>query len=116
MTETTDPGIENLKKIISATTGIGNKADSVFSDGVQATDFFAFIGDLSTVPAILKEKEAIKTEAKALTPEKRAQLSDYFAKQLDIANDRAEEIIEGTINFLMHAWEYYDLIRNKQAA
>lgn len=104
-------GIENIKRVVAAATSLANKADTQFADGLQAMDFFAFIGDFAQLPALLKDKDLIKAEIADLSAAEREELSTYFKDQLNLKNDHIESIIEGAVDFILAGINFYEIIK-----
>lgn len=88
---------ENLKTVLLLVTKLVKDGDLAFKDGFQWTDVFNFIPELTQIPVILKNKEAISAELKSLTPAEIADLGAYLEANLSLSNARVEGIIESVI-------------------
>lgn len=95
--------IENLKLVAKTGVDLGGKLAETFEDNkITWQEAFSIITNLMTIPEILKKKEEIKAEWKALTSAQRDELKVYIADELSIPNNPALErkIEKGTFLIL----------------
>lgn len=97
--------LSNLIKVVANTV---NTAAKQLEDGFQVTDLFALIPIASQVPAVIADKENIKAEWKARTPQTIKDAIAEFETDLDLTNDKLEAQIEKGVEFVLAGAELYD--------
>lgn len=96
-------GTENVKRVLKLAFDLTKQGVISFSDGVQITDFFSFIGELSQIPDVIKTSKDLLAELNALDDAKRSELNEYVKTEFDIPNDKAEIVIEHALGMVISA-------------
>lgn len=105
--------VENLKKAAKVVAQIVMQSEDSFKDGFQLADLFSFIGVLSGIPDIIKNKQLIIDEYKNRTPLLMNELYLSFENDLNLDNKRVEAIAEKSLKFLIAGLDLVDEIRTK---
>ena len=101
-------GIDNLKKAIVAVINLGEKIEKNLSDDGKISLAEALgIGTSSfgDVVKIIKSGHEIKDEFLDLDDQEREELIDIVKEELDLENDKIENIIEKSVEFLVQLEE-----------
>lgn len=91
---------ENLKKVVLIITKMVTTGESAFKDGFQWPDVFSFIPELTQIPEIIKQKDALAAELKALNPVTLRELASFIEASLVLENKKTEDVIEAAIEVL----------------
>lgn len=94
-------GIEKLSKVITGVIKLGMTLEDKLNDGkLTWVERFELIKELKFVPdAIINYRELV-SEFRDLDFDEIEQLNDLIASELDLDNDRVEEVIENAIEVL----------------
>lgn len=102
---------ENLKKVVLLVTKTVSTGEAAFKDGFQWTDIFTFVPELSQIPEIIKNKQALADEVKNLTPADLKDLATYIETNLVLENKKTEDIIESVIEILVSVFALVSKLR-----
>jgi len=113
--ETKTYGIEELKKVLKSTFTTVNKVEEAKKDDGKVSIIEAAGITVSALPDAyntIKNGKAIWNEYQDLDNIERAELSLWFAREFDIADDVAEKKVEAIFNWLMVTDDTINIIIN----
>jgi hypothetical protein len=104
-------GIENLKKAIKFGIDLGNQIEESGKDGYNWKDITSFFDELFQIPALISNGNAIKEEFKDLDAVEKQELVEYFTDLFDLDNDKAEAIIEKSLDIALDVLTLLKLLK-----
>jgi len=93
-------GTENIKKVLSFIIGLGERVDAVTKEDsaggskITVSEWLGSLGQLIGVPALIKAIPKVSEEFEDLDDAEYDELVAWFAAELDLSNDKVEDIIE----------------------
>ncbi len=102
-------GVEKLQAAILLAVAFFNQGKQSSEDGVQASDIFAFIDEAMQIQGVLATGAEIKAELDDLDMTERQGIIDAVGKNLDIASEKAEQVVLDAIDWVAAS---YKMARN----
>lgn len=94
-------GIEHLKQAALVGINFGKQIETAAEGGFKLIDLLGFVDEFTAIPGIVANKDNIVAEFKDLDAAERAELVTYVEQNLDLKNDRLEEIIEASLQAIL---------------
>ena len=95
-------GITNLKKCVRFATSVGNEFQNSLADGkFSGIEAFNFIDEVAQLPEIINNRAEIVAEAKDIDSVEGQELREYVRTELNIANEKVEDVIDSAINWVL---------------
>ena len=97
-------GIDNLKVAIVAVINLAERIETKFADDGKislAEALSVGAGSFGDVVRVVKSGKLIKAEFTDLDDEEKAELFELIKSELDLENDKIENIVEKAIEFLL---------------
>lgn len=101
-------GTDNLKKCVKFGIEIGEAVDASLADGhFSIADASNFFKPMMEVPSVVAAGKLAMPELKDLDAAEAKELVDYVTTELNIANDKAEAVIEKSLKVAAALYEIY---------
>ena len=94
-------GTEALRKVIDAIVALGDSYDNAMKDGkITWKDTFVLGKVLPEVIEVISVSSDVVDEIKDLDETEKKELVEYFRKEFDLDNEKAEEYVEKAISMI----------------
>lgn len=107
-------GIEKLKMALIAAIKLGEKIENKYADDGKISLGEALsvgAGSFGDVVKVIKAGKQIKAEYLDLDDNERDELTALIKEELDLANDRVENIVEKAVDFLISLEELIESMK-----
>jgi len=104
--------MENLKDALTVLINISEKTDEALEDGrVSIAEGISIAFSAVGLIKVIKNIKSLVAEFKALTPEERTELAEWFSVEFDIQDDNLEAIIEEIFAVLLQLGGLLDSVK-----
>lgn len=109
-------GIEHLKVCVKFGIDLGEAFDTALANGkLELTDATAFFKPLMEISTAMAAGKLALPELKDMDSTEAAQLSAYVGTELNIGNDKVEEVIKKSFAVVMSMLEIYETMKAVKA-